>query len=359
MWDQIIIVVNSSNFGGAGGGLTVASANVNGLAIATHEAGHSFPGLADEYGGFLVPYIGPPPTEANVDTNPFSPKWSAWIENPAPPLPTPDIASNDSVVGAFNGARFYNIGIYRPMRTCLMKTFGVPFCPICKEQHLKSFFEIVPFTRSVTPQVAAPTLVSSSQTFTVNSVPVDEISYEWFMNGQRIAGATSATLSRTTAQLPASTQQLSVNARYGSAMMRSDQPSDSFSWTVKNTGITAAGTPHWWLASNSLPVSNGADTIDHDSDGQTTASEYIAGTNPNDRTSVLRFSTANAAPSGGTLVFQTIAGRRYRLESCFMLDDWTPVPGFDNIDGTAGTVSYSIPSSTATRRFFRLAVWIP
>ncbi len=359
VWDQIIIVVNSPVYGGAGGLLSVNSTNPSGRLIPVHEVAHSLAGLADEYDTPTEIYNGQAISEPNVDTNPFSPKWSAWIDSPTPPLPTPDISAYGNTVGAFQGARYIRIGVYRPWRACRMRYLNSDFCPVCKEQHLKTFFSTVPFTESVSPAASTTVSVSSVRSFTVDSVPIDGISYEWFVNGVKIPGAESATLSRTTAQLPAPSQQVSVNARYSSPMMRSGQPSDSFSWTVKNTGVTPAGTPHWWLAARNIGTAAGNDRNDHDNDGQPTAAEYLAGTDPNNRSSVLKFSTANIAPTGGVLRFQTIPGRRYRLEHCLKLDDWMPVPGFDNIDGTGGSVSYTLPGSTETRRFYRIAVWIP
>ncbi len=61
MWNQIIIVVNSTFYRGAGGLLTVTSVNPSGPLVAVHEVGHSFPDLADEYGGSITIYNGQPP----------------------------------------------------------------------------------------------------------------------------------------------------------------------------------------------------------------------------------------------------------------------------------------------------------
>ena len=358
LWDQIILVVNSTVYGGAGGPLTTASVNANGPRIAVHEVGHSFPGLADEYGGNIRIYDGLPITEPNVSLNPINPSWAAWIDSPAPPLPTPDNGSYNTVVGTFEGGRYFDSGIYRPMQNCKMRSINAEFCPICKEQHLKSFFEIVPFAESTSPAASTVVPVTNSRTFTVDSPPLDDISYEWFINDQRIPGENTASLSLTTGQLVSLTQQLSVNARYASDMMRTGQPTAAFSWTVENEGVTSSGTPHWWLASNNLGVSTGEDQIDHDGDGQLTAAEYLAGTNPNNRGSTLKFSTVNLAPSDGLLEFQTVQGRRYRLERATTLSDWEPIPGYDNIAG-GPTVNYPVPTNRPTKRFYRIAVWIP
>ncbi|MBG7609066.1 MAG: hypothetical protein IZT59_13715 [Verrucomicrobia bacterium] len=55
-----------------------------------------------------------------------------WIDSPAPPLPTPDSNAYTSVVGAFEGARYNNLGLYRPTKNCRMRTINVPFCPVAE-----------------------------------------------------------------------------------------------------------------------------------------------------------------------------------------------------------------------------------
>jgi len=357
-WDQIVMVVNSQVYGGSGGSIAVNSANVFGPAISVHEVGHSFAGLADEYDFPGTTYTGARPPEPNVDTVATAPKWSIWID-PLTPMPTPDLSQYSDKVGVFLGAKYNQFGIYRPWRSCTMRDLNAGFCPVCREQHLKKLFSLVTFTDSVSPLASTTVPVAGSRTFSVNSLPIGEISYEWFLNGQRISGATSASLPLSTAQLPSPSQSLAATARYTSAMMRSGAPSASFSWTVQNTGVTPVGTPHWWLASMQLGVAPGDDLADPDGDGQSSASEYIASTDPRDRASMLRFSTENIAPSGGSLAFQTKPGRRYALETSFLLSGWQAVSGYTNIDGSQGSVQYTLPASSETKRFYRIRVWIP
>lgn len=358
IWDQIILVVNSTVYGGAGGPLTTASVNVHGPSIAVHEVGHSFPGLADEYGGDIRIYDGLPIIEPNVTQNPNNPSWAAWIDSPATPLPTPDTPTYDGIVGAFQGGRYYNTGIFRPTRNCRMRNVNVEFCPVCKEQHLRAFFDIVPFAESATPAPSDLIKISDTRTFTVNATPIDDVTYEWFVDGEKIAGAASSTLTRTSAQLTAPEQQISVTANYTSPMMRTGQPNAAFSWNVENIGVTSSGTPHWWLAKNAIAVAGNSDLGDPDSDGQNTTAEYLAGTNPRDSSSVLGFTMVNLSPIDGRLEFETIPGRRYKLERATSLDNWEPVPGYENITG-GPTIIYQIPANRPTKRFFRIGVWIP
>jgi hypothetical protein len=285
MWDQIIVVVNSEKYGGSGQPLFATnSTHPDGPLIAVHEVGHSFANLADEYDyNDGATYSDEPPSEVNVDTNASNPKWSSWIE-PSTPLPTPNESNYSSVVGAFEGAKYNQFGIYRPSKNCIMRSFtgssGSDFCPVCREQHLRSLFEIVDTTDSVTPSTGAAVSVSSDKLFSVSPISMDGITFEWFIDGVSIPNKTSPNLTISTSQLMAPSQQVSVKVRFISPMMRSDTPVDTYSWSVANNGVTITGTPHWWLSFYGLGVADDVDLIDHDGDGVTTYEEYIADTNP-------------------------------------------------------------------------------
>ena len=284
MWDQIIVVVNSKKYGGSGGFLATNTTHPDGPLIAVHEVGHSLANLADEYDyNDGATYSGEPPSEVNVDTNASDPKWSSWIE-PTTPLPTPNESNYSSVVGAFEGARYNQFGIYRPSQNCIMRSFtgssGSDFCPVCREQHLRSLFEIVDTTDSVTPSTEAVVSLSSDKLFSVSPISMEGITFEWFIDGVSIPNKTSPNLTISTSQLIAPSQQVSVEVRFISPMMRSDAPVDTFSWSVENNGVTTTGTPHWWLSFYGLGVADDVDLIDHDGDGVTTYEEYIANTDP-------------------------------------------------------------------------------
>src|SRR5215204_6725812 len=67
------VLVNDSKYGGGGGSFGVYSAgNGDAREIALHEIGHSFAGLADEYGG------GTEPGPINVTKNSSGAKWAEW-----------------------------------------------------------------------------------------------------------------------------------------------------------------------------------------------------------------------------------------------------------------------------------------
>lgn len=142
---QILCIVNSSKYGGAGGNVAVCSTEASAAEIAIHEIGHSGFGLADEYGGNGTGTPVGEPTEPNVtrDTNRNTNKWRALIL-PGTPMPSacdmgcaastcvpPGVPPGPNAVGTYEGAIYSDCNTYRPLPECKMRTLGQPFCPVC------------------------------------------------------------------------------------------------------------------------------------------------------------------------------------------------------------------------------------
>ena len=105
--------------------------------VLTHEFGHAFGGLADEYYTSSTAYVKHPDLkyeliEPNV-TNliDFDSKWKHMIDKNTP-VPTPDTEEYDNTIGVFEGGRYLEKGIYRPVRNCRMKSNTADFCPVCQ-----------------------------------------------------------------------------------------------------------------------------------------------------------------------------------------------------------------------------------
>jgi hypothetical protein len=172
-WHQVIVIVNSPIWGGAGGTIATTSLTVappGWMRIAIHELGHSAFGLADEYeywkgcdSGETTQntYPGSEPAEPNVtiDTNRATIKWRDLIL-PTTALPTSSNADctkcdpqpnpvTGGTVGAFEGGRYFHCGIYRSEFNCMMRNLA-PFCAVCRKR-IRHVLE--PFVR---PDCSAP-----------------------------------------------------------------------------------------------------------------------------------------------------------------------------------------------------------
>ncbi|QKW08409.1 hypothetical protein HUT18_20580 [Streptomyces sp. NA04227] len=118
--DAIVAVGNTAKYGGAGypSLATVAGANDQAGQIAIHELGHSVGGLADEYYTPGTTHSGGEPAEPNVTTDPAGAKWASYLGRATP---------DGGVIGAFQGGRYAENGIFRPSEDSLMRTLGKPF----------------------------------------------------------------------------------------------------------------------------------------------------------------------------------------------------------------------------------------
>ena len=148
----VLVVVNSTIYGGSGGSIGTYSLAGGATEIAIHEMGHTAFGLADEYayyaGGNETGHDHHPATEpgepnVTINTNRNTLKWG-WAVAATTALPTmsnPNCAQVDpapspvpaGTVGLFEGAHYFHCGGYRPEYSCKMQALGIPFCRVCRQ----------------------------------------------------------------------------------------------------------------------------------------------------------------------------------------------------------------------------------
>jgi IgA peptidase M64/VWA domain-containing protein len=142
--NQVLCIVNSTNYGGSGGSVATCSVDPQANKIAIHEIGHSAFGLADEYGGNGAGTPAGEPGQPNVtrDTNRSTNKWRALISatTPMPSACNTSCASSTctppaappaaGAVGTYEGGIYSDCNTYRPLPACYMRDYS-PFCPVC------------------------------------------------------------------------------------------------------------------------------------------------------------------------------------------------------------------------------------
>jgi hypothetical protein len=148
----VLVVVNSTIYGGSGGSVGTYSLAGGATEIAIHEMGHTAFGLADEYayyrGGNETDRDHHPagePSEPNVTTNTDrnTLKWGSAVAaaTAIPTMSNPNCGQVDTrpspvpdgTVGLFEGAHYYHCDAYRPEYDCKMRALGVPFCRVCRQ----------------------------------------------------------------------------------------------------------------------------------------------------------------------------------------------------------------------------------
>ncbi|MGZ2371135.1 M64 family metallopeptidase [Ancylomarina sp. YFZ004] len=141
-YDQIFVLINTEKYGGAGiynYYTSCASDHKLSKEVASHEFGHGFVGLADEYytSGVSVEdfyNLKVEPWEPNITTLvDFDSKWKSMIEEGIV-TPTPRTEEYESKVGLFEGGGYMSKGIYSPVQDCKMKSNNKDeFCPVCQK----------------------------------------------------------------------------------------------------------------------------------------------------------------------------------------------------------------------------------
>jgi hypothetical protein len=182
--DIRLVTVNDTRYGGAGATYAVyAGGNNSAPEVALHELGHTFNGLADEYGGFTLPYGGNEPREINATKDRNGAKWSHWHGYDQQGI---------GLIGAYQGARYYNTGLFRPSQNSKMRTLNRPFDVVSREKIILDIYGLVDpldgFLSDTAPLVDPPELW-------VDRIDPNVIDMEWFVNGVIVPGAADDTFS--------------------------------------------------------------------------------------------------------------------------------------------------------------------
>lgn len=129
---------------------------------------------------------------------------------------------------------------------------------------------------------------------------------------------------------------------------------------VGDIDTSGDGIPDWWMLGQfDTAIGNAEDRTraedDHDGDGMSNWAEYVAGTSPHDPESVLRLQQMG---QGTGLQFQSVADRRYRVQSSASLidPDWMPIS--DILFGNGQTLTIPI-FDLIERPYYRLQVEWP
>jgi len=238
--DQIFAVANSSKYGGAGYTssdlATFAGANSVAAQIAIHELGHSLGDLADEYDyGGGVNWTGgevPEPNVSIMDAAEMAAdggKWAAWLgENQF---------EFDGLVDCYEGARYYQMGIFRPSNNSMMRALARPFNLPSVEALITEMYQIVRPIDDSTPNTQ--TLEGDETVWVEPLRPVGhDLSIQWVMNGEPIEGANGETFDLATLGLEPGTYSLRVRVKDETEWVRNEAArnqwmTQSIQWNVE------------------------------------------------------------------------------------------------------------------------------
>lgn len=173
-YDQVIILVNSSFYGGSGGEFATASLEANSNEIALHELGHSFGDLIDEY------YAGDIFSREGINMTQQSDsglvKWKNWISY-----------KNVGVYQHCCGGNSANW--YKPHQNCKMENLGFPFCAVCSEGIIEKIHSSVSHISDYYPKTNVLPISSIPITFSVDVIKTipNTLDIKWHLNNKPFA----------------------------------------------------------------------------------------------------------------------------------------------------------------------------
>lgn len=140
-YDQALVLVNSTIYGGTGGEFPIASrGSINGInanEISIHELGHSLFNLKDEYVSLNTVYFNEA-INMTQESDPSFIKWKNWL--------------NTNGVGLYPYDNTLDGNTwYRPHEFCKMNNLSYPFCSVCKEGMIEKIHELVSPIDTYTP----------------------------------------------------------------------------------------------------------------------------------------------------------------------------------------------------------------
>ncbi len=239
-YDQVLIIANTTHYGGAGGSIAVTSMASSASEIAIHEVGHSFGYLADEYWAGSGYATNAKPNMTNqTDVNTV--KWSVW----------------NGTVGSMTVGLYPHSGDAswkKPVNgKCKMEYLGTnyPFCPVCTETHVMKFLDLTKPYDAFTPSNATTLAASSDVVFDVSTVlPVpNTLEIQWTVNGSVISTGSSKTYTALLSALNDGDNTVQARLLDKTTLIRAATHTTAHSflinWTVNksaSTGITVNAT---------------------------------------------------------------------------------------------------------------------
>jgi hypothetical protein len=174
--ELIIVLVNTSIYGGAGGSVAWASAgNSSASELALHEIGHSYAGLQDEYVDTAV--AASFPLDAMAFLN------SAHVTNSLSRIPWKDwlgyVDGDLGVIGTYEGGYYRSTGIWRATQNSKMLSLGKAFSAPEKEAFALKYYADIGDYLSLTSSIPG-----IYQPVTPNQ---NTFSFTWKFDGKIIA----------------------------------------------------------------------------------------------------------------------------------------------------------------------------
>lgn len=215
-YDQVIMIVNSTKYGGSGGWIATSSVHSSAPEITFHELGHSFSNLGDEY--WAGQQYASERANRTQESDPAIVKWKNWL--------------NINSIGIYE-YESPGEGWYRPHQGCKMRYLGSPFCSVCREEVVKTIQNLVSPLDSYTPMQSAIDTTDLPVTFTLGLTPPvpNTLRTTWHLNSILVREGTD-TMVLQASDLMEGLNLLSVNVVDTTTWIKSTSHTKNHTYTI-------------------------------------------------------------------------------------------------------------------------------
>ncbi|AXP79639.1 IgA Peptidase M64 [Mariniflexile rhizosphaerae] len=227
-YDQALILVNSSEYGGSGGMFPMAYRGFWGNKVIMHELGHSLFNLKDEY--YPGDILAAEAINMTQETDPISIRWKNWL--------------------GVNGVGIYQYTCttgncadwYKPHQNCIMESIDKSFCSVCKEGMVEKIHSLISPINSYTPisnSITSPTFPVDFQLNLINPIP-NTLKSTWTLNASNFANDVD-NISLTESDLNTGANTLTVAITDATTLLKVDNH-DAFhvytvTWDIDNSAL--------------------------------------------------------------------------------------------------------------------------
>lgn len=223
-YDQAFVLVNDDKYGGSGGWLATASTNIQAGQIMIHEIGHSMADLSDEY--WAGPQFARESPNMTQITNPNTVKWKNWV--------------GDNEIGIYPHTE--DPRWHKPHNGCKMETLGLPFCAVCRENFIHTFYDMVSMIQAQGPPENAA-LGDEQDFYGVTLTPNPFSIRNFWLLGADTVSRNEPSFTLDLAALSDGQHQLQMNAADLTALSRRDNiPVDQVTWNINKSGSSVTFT---------------------------------------------------------------------------------------------------------------------
>ncbi len=227
-FDQALILVNSTEYGGSGGNFPMAYKGIWGTNVIMHELGHSLFDLKDEY--YPGDLLAAEAINMTQETNASLIRWKNWLN-----INNVGIYQYTCTTG--NCANWY-----KPHQNCIMESIDKLFCSVCKEGIIEKIHSMVSPIDSYTPvsnTILNPTFPIDFHLDLVKPNP-NTLKSKWILNTVDFANDVDD-LSIMETDLIIGTNTLTVSVNDATSFLKIDNH-DSFhvhtvTWTIEKSAL--------------------------------------------------------------------------------------------------------------------------